>query len=118
MRDGQKTKLARRLRQTAPTSEQRAWETLRQLRRYGLPVRRQHPIDRYVVDFAIVSKKLVIELDGAAHAIPGRAEKDAEREREIAAMGWRVLRLPAQFGFAPDALAERVLREIRAQSEA
>ena len=118
MRDGQKIELARRLRQTAPKSEQRAWETLRQLRKFGLPVRRQHPIDRYVVDFAIVSKKLVIELDGAVHSIPGRAERDAEREKVIAALGWRVLRLPAKFGDAPDALAAAVLEEMRRRGEA
>jgi very-short-patch-repair endonuclease len=113
MRDSQKTKQARSLRQTAPASEQNAWNTLRQLRKYGLPVRRQHPIDRYVVDFAIVSKKLVIELDGAAHSIPGRLEADAARERALTTLGWRVLRLPSKFGFSSHALMHHVMREVR-----
>jgi very-short-patch-repair endonuclease len=115
MRDSQKTKQARSLRQTAPSSEQNAWNTLRQLRKYGLPVRRQHPIDRYVVDFAIVSKKLVIELDGAAHAIPGRARSDADRQHALTKLGWRVLRLPSKFGFSAHTLMHHVMREVRGE---
>jgi very-short-patch-repair endonuclease len=113
MREGRNTKRARALRQTAPSSEQHAWKTLRILRKYGIPVRRQHPIGRYIVDFAIVSKKLAIELDGAAHAMPGRAERDKQRDAVLTQLGWRVLHLPAQFGDAPDALVEQVMREVR-----
>ena len=42
----------------------------------------------YIVDFACLEKKLVIELDGSQH---GGAE-DASRTRNIETMGYRVLR--------------------------
>ncbi|WP_375206766.1 endonuclease domain-containing protein [Hyphococcus sp.] len=60
-------KRARHLRQTANLPEQRAWSALRTLRKHGFPVRRQHPIGPYVVDFAIVRERLVIEIDGGVH---------------------------------------------------
>ena len=52
--------------------------------------RRQHPIGRYVVDFACPAAKLVIELDGGQHATS--LEEDEMRSREIARRGYRVIR--------------------------
>jgi len=64
----------------------------RALRKSALPwrVRRQHPIGRYIVDFACPARKLVIELDGGQHA--ARHAADAARSAELAALGWRVIR--------------------------
>ena len=94
VREGQKTGLARSLRRTANAPEQKAWGVLRQFRKEGLPVRRQHPIGPYVADFAIVSQRLVIEIDGGIHHL--RQEEDAEREAAIRALGWRIVRLNAK----------------------
>jgi very-short-patch-repair endonuclease len=49
-------------------AERRLWWELRELQ---LPnrFRRQHPIGRYVVDFACPAAKLVVELDGGQHAL-------------------------------------------------
>ena len=55
----------------------------------GCKFRRQHPIGPYIVDFACVERKLVIELDGSQHA--GSAS-DSARTRWIQANGYRVLR--------------------------
>jgi very-short-patch-repair endonuclease len=38
--------------------------------------------------------KLVVKVDGTVHARRGAA--DARRDRALARLGWRVLRLPAQ----------------------
>ncbi len=53
---------ARNLRRRATDAEQILWRALREM---ALPVnvRRQHPIGRYIADFAIPAHKLVIELE-------------------------------------------------------
>jgi len=43
----------------------------------GIKFRRQYPIGPYFADFACVSKRLVIEIDGDHHA--DKAEADARR---------------------------------------
>lgn len=49
----------------------------------------QHPIDGYWADFAILEKKLVIEVDGEFWHDP---EQDAERDANLAKLGWTTLR--------------------------
>jgi very-short-patch-repair endonuclease len=69
--------------------EKRLWRALREL---GIPnrFRRQHPIGRYIVDFACPAAKLVIELDGGHHS--SLLSADELRSREIARRGYRVIR--------------------------
>ena len=64
----------------------------RALRAAALPVRvrRQHPIGRHIADFAVPSRKLVVEVDGGQHA-SAQAHDDA-RTRTLEARGWRVIR--------------------------
>ena len=51
--------------------------------------------NRFVVDFYVPSRKLVIECDGSYwHSLPGRAEKDAARDAWLSAHGFVILRLP------------------------
>jgi len=52
--------------------------------------RRQHPIGRYIVDFACPGLKLAIELDGGQHAL--RQKEDAARTAELARRGYRLIR--------------------------
>ncbi len=58
------TPRARGLRQVGGLAEERIWARLRGGAVDGWKVRRQHPIGRYVVDFACVPLRLVIEIDG------------------------------------------------------
>ncbi len=51
--------------------------------------RRQHSIDRFIVDFYCAELQLVIEIDGPIHELPNA---DAERQRFLESMGLRVLR--------------------------
>jgi very-short-patch-repair endonuclease len=59
--------------------ERRLWRELRALD-FPIRFRRQHPIGRYVVDFACPAAKLVIELDGGQHAL----RTDADERRTLA----------------------------------
>ncbi len=80
---------ARALRRDATEAEKTLWQALRAL---SLPVkvRRQHPIGRYVVDFAVPACKLVIEIDGGQHA--AALERDVARSRALQTHGYRVIR--------------------------
>ena len=70
-------------------AEQRLWRALRELE---VPhrFRRQHPIGRYIVDFACPAAGLAIEIDGGQHAMMSSA--DDARSAEIARHGYRVIR--------------------------
>ena len=112
MRDGQKTNVARRLRRDANTPEAHAWSALRKLRKYGIAVRRQHPIGHYIVDFAIVSKRIVIEIDGGIHRCAGVAANDLQRQNKIEKMGWRVMRVASELAMSEDHLLALVQSEL------
>jgi very-short-patch-repair endonuclease len=82
--------VARKLRRTSTDAERRLWSMLRAHRFSKWKFRRQHPIGRYVADFACPAAMLVIELDGSHHAM--RTVRDAERTDDLARTGWRVIR--------------------------
>ena len=58
----------------------------------GLHLRRQVPLGPYIVDFACLKARLIVEIDGIQHGDPVHAEKDAIRDRYISAQGFKVLR--------------------------
>ncbi|HET6388493.1 endonuclease domain-containing protein [Hyphomicrobium sp.] len=85
--------IARKLRKTPTSSEKRLWNELRKLRASGYHFRRQHPIDGFIVDFACLSQKLIIEVDGAQHQLPENSRSDAARDARLQWLGYRVLRI-------------------------
>lgn len=82
--------LPRQLRSSATEPERMLWSKLRNRQIAGVKFRRQHPIGPYVVDFASLERKLVIELDGKLHK--QRKSYDEERTRMLEGLGFRVLR--------------------------
>jgi very-short-patch-repair endonuclease len=58
----------------------------------GLQFRRQHPINRFIVDFYCVKIKLVIEVDGNIHEIPENKVYDIGRSQILNDFGIRVIR--------------------------
>ena len=80
---------ARKLRKDMTEVEKILWRALREA---NLPhrVRRQHPIGRYIADFAIPSCKLAIELDGGQHA--ERSAADDQRTNVLNEYRHRVIR--------------------------
>ncbi len=82
---------ARELRQTQTLYEGILWKLLRDRRLEGFKFRRQHPIDRFVADFACVNARLIIELDGNSH--DDRLEQEAARDEFLRDNGWHTLRV-------------------------
>ena len=81
---------ARRLRKTPTRAEEFFWTLVRDRALEGLRFRRQVPIGQYVVDFACLSARLIIEADGGMHAL--RTFDDAKRDAWLTSQGFRVLR--------------------------
>ena len=80
---------ARKLRANMTDSERELWSRLRG-EQMGVKFRRQHPLGNYVVDFACLSPKLIIELDGSQHA--DQMAYDAQRDAFFREQGFAVLR--------------------------
>jgi len=82
------TKRVRILRRNTTDAEWMLWRGLRD-QQLGWRFRRQHPIPPYIVDFACLEARLVVEADGGQHALDG---EHALRDEELRRKGWRVLR--------------------------
>lgn len=80
---------ARQLRRNRTEAEDKLWYALReQLPAYKW--RFQVPFRPYLVDFACLKAKLIIEVDGGQH--DERRACDERRTRHLEALGYRVLR--------------------------
>ena len=78
-----------------PTKEERLlWNEIRRERLGGLHFRRQQVISGFIVDFYCAAARLAVELDGPVHA--GRMKEDAQRDRALAELGIRTLRIDTQ----------------------
>ena len=91
----------------APTpSEELLWRALTRAE-LGVAFKRQVPIHRFIVDFLAPSVRLIVEVDGGYHG--RRRCADAQRDRKLHALGYRVVRLEAELVMRdPQAALERV----------
>jgi very-short-patch-repair endonuclease len=80
---------ARELRASMTDSERKLWSRLR-MEQLGAKFRRQHPLGNYIADFACLSPKLIVELDGFQHSNDGAY--DARRDEFFRTHGFQVLR--------------------------
>lgn len=71
-------------------AEKVLWRQLRRQRLDGYKFRRQHAIDRFIVDFYCRERRLIVEVDGPIHQYTG--EEDAIRQAFLESLGYRVLR--------------------------
>jgi very-short-patch-repair endonuclease len=95
---------AREFRVEPTWSEELLWGQLRDRRFRGVKFRRQVVIGRFVVDFLAAHERLIIEIDGAAHA--GQQEQDQVRQQYLEARGYRMLR------FSADAIESNLLQSL------
>jgi very-short-patch-repair endonuclease len=83
-------KFARTLRSRSTEAEKVLWSRLRGRRVDGIKFKRQVPIANYIVDFAALDLKFIIEVDGGQH--DERAALDTERTRILQEWGYHVVR--------------------------
>jgi very-short-patch-repair endonuclease len=58
----------------------------------GWQFRRQHPVGSFVVDFCCCEARLVVEIDGDVHAMPGAVVHDQQRTDYLQSCGHTVQR--------------------------
>ena len=80
-------KRARALRRAMTLPEVLLWQAVRGGQVGGLRFRRQHPIGPYVLEFYCPAIRLAVEIDGAAHDTPDRADHDLRRDAWLAGQG-------------------------------
>jgi isoleucyl-tRNA synthetase len=85
--------LADEKRKNQTEAESVLWEALRGKQLEGYKFRRQHVIDEFIVDFACLSRKLIVEVDGGYHKDPKVAEADKLRTEILESLGYKVVRL-------------------------
>ena len=105
------TPRARGLRQVGGLAEERIWARLRGGAVDGWKVRRQHPVGRFVVDFACVPLRLVIEIDGGVHDRDDVVVRDHVRQTEIEALGWTVVRFTNEVALTEPWRIDEAIRE-------
>ncbi|MBV2150463.1 DUF559 domain-containing protein [Sphingobium sp. AS12] len=87
--------MARRERRSGNLPEVILWHALRQ-RPGGFKFRRQHPIGPYSLDFACLSARLAIEIDGEVHNRGDQPKNDAVRDAHMRERGFDTIRIPAR----------------------
>ncbi|MEP7454343.1 endonuclease domain-containing protein [Phyllobacterium sp. SB3] len=83
---------AKILRRELTKAEWRMWDILRSFRNRGARFRRETPIGAYIADFAWLSARIIIEVDGDTHATGSGIEHDKTRDAFLHAQGFHILR--------------------------
>ncbi|MCW3124416.1 MAG: leucine--tRNA ligase [Bacteroidetes bacterium] len=85
----QNLQFAKENRRVPTKAENKLWDGLRN-EQLGFKFRRQHLIDKYIVDFVCLAKGLVVEADGAIHELT--KEQDELRTTILEEQGFTVVR--------------------------
>ncbi len=97
------------LRGALTSAEAKLWSLLKGGALEGRKFRRQHSIEHYIADFYCPTEKIIIELDGQVHFDTEQQLLDADRDRRLHDLGFKVLRFENRLVFED---AEGVLAEI------
>ena len=94
MQSPKQTAISRKLRKNMTEAEKILekilWQKIRNNQIKGQHFRRQVPIGNYIVDFACLKRKLVIELDGGQHGVNNSC--DIIRDEYLKSQGFTVIR--------------------------
>ena len=105
---------AKTLRGELTKAEQAMWSMLRDLRPYGGRFRRETPIGSYLADFAWLSARIVVEVDGDSHETLAGKAHDLSRDAFLSAQGFMVLRFDNnQVIDGPDHVFLEIVRHVR-----
>ena len=88
----------RSLRKRMTTAEKTLWLKLRSRRLANYRFHRQTSIGKYIVDFYCPAKKLILEIDRDVHGFFAQKRHDQERQSELEAPGFRILRASGPTG--------------------
>jgi len=86
--------IAREMRRSPTRSEAMLWEAIRNRKLSGVKFRRQHVIDKFIVDFYAPSHRLVVEIDGVVHEF--LKEKDRQREEYLRERNLNIVRFTSE----------------------
>lgn len=92
IKDDRLTTTARHLRRRSTDVERRLWNYVRNRQIGGYKIRRQFPVNGYVLDFACEELRFAIELDGGQHNQNAEKIYDTIRTKKLEAAGWQVVR--------------------------
>ena len=102
---------ARSMRRVSTDAERRFWWAVRDRRLGGHKFKRQLLVGRYIVDFACLEAKLIVELDGGQHA--QQTVYDTVRDAYLTARGFQVLRFwNTEFLTNQDSVLETLLCQL------
>ena len=99
--------IVREMRHKPTEAENLLWQKLRNCQLSGYKFRRQHNIERFIVDFYCAEANLVVEVDGPVHQY--QKNEDEIRQQYIESQGLKLIR------FTNDAVLndmEQVLKQI------
>lgn len=85
---------SRSLRRNMSLPEVLLWRLLRRSPN-GVRFRRQYAVGPYVADFYVPAMRLIIEVDGVAHDMGRRPERDEARAKWLRNEGFDLIRIPA-----------------------
>jgi very-short-patch-repair endonuclease len=108
-----KLAFAKRLRREMTPAERRLWTALRGNALDRFHFRRQQVIDGYIADFYCDAAKLAIELDGGVHQ--EQWQYDESRDKAIASVGVRVLRISNDAMLDVEAVVEHIRQALRSR---
>jgi very-short-patch-repair endonuclease len=100
----------KRLRKKLTAAEATLWNLLKNKQLEGRKFRRQHSVDKYVLDFYCASENLAIELDGEHHFTDQGLRYDEKRTCYLSTLRIQVLRFENEEIFQSP---EGVLAEIK-----
>ncbi|APG85439.1 DNA methylase [Sinorhizobium americanum CCGM7] len=83
---------AKKLRTEMTKAEEAMWNMLRDLRPLGARFRRETPIGPYIADFAWLSARIIVEVDGDSHETESGRRHDQRRDQFLGGQGFTVLR--------------------------
>ena len=83
---------SREMRREPTEAETLMWQRLRGRRLNGWRFRRQHPYERFILDFYCAEAKLVVEIDGAIHLTKKQQIYDRERTIWLEVSGFNLIR--------------------------